>query len=222
MPYDDTEFVDRDFPSSHAPSSGGAGVKPGAGSGRAPSREELDAQVTMTQQQLAELRQKHEQLERERADLEEKRRRRADFQAGRAEALDALTRGVGLLEKAQFEAQRNAVQMAATLESMRASLTEVQGLSEEEWTESNWMQEMSRAMTAVENARMELASARMKWPVLDGNVEGERAEASRPGIEGLAGLPTKALLRIGFALTWPLLALGLVAVAVFAVAAFRR
>mgnify|MGYP003348738698 CR=1 FL=1 len=40
-------------------------------SSRAPTREDLDAQVTATQQQLAKLREAQEQLERARSELEE-------------------------------------------------------------------------------------------------------------------------------------------------------
>ena len=45
--------------------------------GRAPTREELDSQLTATQQDLAKLREAQEQLERAKAAIEEMRRRRA-------------------------------------------------------------------------------------------------------------------------------------------------
>ena len=108
MPFDDTEFVDREFPPAPAPGPSLArqqgGLAPGPS--RAPSREDLDAQVTSTQQQLAKLREAQEQLERAKAELEEMRRRRAEFHGGRAEMQDQLTRAVGLLGNAEFEARR--------------------------------------------------------------------------------------------------------------------
>ena len=111
MPFDETEFVDRDYPASSSATATTAPRGATSLSPRAPTREDLDAQVTATQQQLAKLREAQEQLERARSELEEMRRRRAEFQNGRGEMRDQLTRAVGLLENAEFESRRNAEQM---------------------------------------------------------------------------------------------------------------
>ena len=222
MPYDDTEFVDRDFPASHSPSTGNSSRNTAA-AGRAPTREELDAQVTANQQQLAKLREAQEQLERARAELEEMRRRRADFQQGRTELREQLTRGIGLLEKADFDARRDSEQLGRSLEGLRDASHQIESLHEEAWTDSDWNQQLSRALTVIENARMELNSARLKWPILDGNSASPKSPHSGPAnAASLAELPFKTLLRLGFALTWPIGAVGLVAIAVFAVVLLRR
>ncbi len=225
MPYDDTEFVDREFP---APQPGTAitanPARPGAGagaSGRAPTREELDAQMTATQQQLAKLRETHEQLERSKAEIEEKRRRRAEYQTGRAELRDELTRAVGLLEKAEFDSRRDAEQMARSVEGLRGALDQVEGLHEETWTESNWTHELSKALTVIENARLEWNSARLKCPVLSG-ASCPGPAGTQPPRSGWDTLSFGQLCRLGIAFTWPLLVVGLVAVALFAAALWRR
>ena len=112
MAFDGTDFVDTDYSS---PRTGTTGP-------RAPSREELDAQLTGTQQQLAKLREAQDQLERTRAAVEEMRRRHAEFTAGRTETLQSLTRGIGLLEKSEQDSRRDAEQLSRTLEGLRASL----------------------------------------------------------------------------------------------------
>src|SRR2546429_7743205 len=126
--FDETAFVVGDFQSARnsplaASTTGGAG--------RPPTREELDARVTETQQRLVELKRAQEELERERAALEEARRRRTEFHTGREEMLQGLTRGVGLLEEAEFSARRDAEQMAKTLGELREALIKVQGLHDE-------------------------------------------------------------------------------------------
>src|ERR1041385_3796267 len=133
--FDETDFVDSDFQTARkspltAASSGGAS--------RPPTREELDSRVSETQQRLMELKRAQEGLERERAALEEARRRRTEFQTGREEMLQSLTRGVGLLEEAEFNARRDAEQMAKTLGELKEALTKVQGIHEETWTQDNY------------------------------------------------------------------------------------
>lgn len=222
MPYDDTEFVDRDFPSPH-PVTASTGNRPsGVGTGRAPTREDLDAEVTATQHQLAKLREAQEQLERARSELEEMRRRRADFQNGRTDLRDQLTRGIGFLEKAEFEARRDAEQMARSLDGLRTTFGQIESLQEETWTDTSWGQELSRGLTVIDNARMELNSARLKWPVLDGIQTGQQNLAATSSSKGLAELPFRVLLRIGLALTWPLLLLGGTAIVVLSFALLRR
>src|SRR5512139_718203 len=109
--YDATEFVDGDFEGRRLPHSAASG----GAAGSAPSREEVDSKVLEAQQKLAELKRAQETLERERAALEETRRRQAEFQTGRQEVVQQLTRGLGLLEEAEFSARRDAEQMAKTL-----------------------------------------------------------------------------------------------------------
>ncbi len=217
MPYDDTEFVERDFAPATAVNRAAA---PAAG--RAPSREDLDAQVTSTQQQLAKLREAQEQLERAKAELEEMRRRRAEFHNGRAEMQDQLTRAVEILGNAEFEARRSAEQMSKSLAGLRHSLEQVHAINEQAWTDSDWTQNLSRSLSVIESARMELHSARLHWPVLDGARGGPAAAPVPATAGGLADLPTGRLLKLGLALTWPLLVAALAAVAVLGFALNRR
>jgi len=96
--YDASEFIDGDFQAHKSPFSAAA-----AGAAhRAPTREEVDAEVVSRQQRLAELKREQESLERERSALEETRRRQTEFQTGRQEMTQNLTRGLGLLEEAEF------------------------------------------------------------------------------------------------------------------------
>src|SRR5881396_3377734 len=104
--YDASEFVDDDFQSGRKPppASPFAAPAPVAApdSLRAPTREEVEGRVSEMQQKLAALKQAQQDLERERATLEELRRRQVEFTTGRQEMAQHLTRGVGLLEEAEF------------------------------------------------------------------------------------------------------------------------
>src|ERR1043166_3256991 len=160
--YDATDFVDGDFQAHKLPRAAAAELP------RAPSREEVDSKVAETHQKLAELKRAQEELERERAALEETRRRQMEFQTGRQEMVHNLTRGLGLLEESEFNARRDAEQMAKALVELRDALVKVEAIHEETWTNDNFAVELTRALTTLENARMEWNGARLKIPLLAG------------------------------------------------------
>ncbi len=234
MALDDTDFVDRDYQATRAAgmglasvgiagaSSGGAASAHAAGATphsnllhRAPTREELDSQLTTTQQQLAKLRETQEQLERARTAVEDLRRRRSEFQAGRDELRQHLSRGVGLLEKAEFESRRDAEQLSRSLSGLKEAHALIENLDEQKWTDADWEQQLSQALTTIENARMEWNGARLKWPILDGKCAARAdSPASTGPVTEMTNLPFVKLCRLGLGLTWPLLVLGVSAVVV--------
>src|SRR6185436_19903453 len=225
--FDPSEFVDADFHAGRT-AGGGANAKAPAtlvftppvvvDTSRAPSREELDARAGDMQSKLAELKRVQQELERERSELEETRRRQAEFTRGRQEMEQHLTRGVGLLEEAEFAARRDAEQMSKALAGLREALLKVNSIHDETWTKDNINVELTRALTSVENARMEWNSARLKFPLLSGETLLPSAPApasAAPSLEVLLQQKTYAeLCKLGLALIWPI---ALAALAIFLV-----
>ena len=224
--YDTSEFVDTDL-ESHKSGALESMTAGGGGRGqRAPTREEVDSKVADAQQRLAELKRAQEDLERERAGLEETRRRQVEFQTGRQEMVHHLTRGLGLLEEAEFNARRDAEQMAKALVDLREALVKVESVHEETWTKDNFSVELTRALTTLENARMEWNAARLKIPVLSGATANSGAQPEvKTAPDGPSLVMNRSLgelCRLGLALTWPLAVVGLIAVGVLAAALLRR
>ena len=215
--FDDAVFVDGDFSSSRKTAAGGAATA-GAGANRPPTREELEGQVSQTQLRLAELKRAQEELERERATLEEARRRQAEFQTGRQEMIQHLTRGVGLLETAEFGARCEAEQMAKTLAGLREAAMKVQSIQD------TYPIELTRALTTIENARMEWNAARLKWSLLSGTAATDASATGKPTPANalLATRNFAELCKLGLALTWPLAAVALLAVLVLLGVLLRR
>ena len=174
--------------------------------------EELDDQVSTLQSQLANLNHARDKLEREKATVEESRRRFSEFQTGREEMLHELTRSLGLLEEAQLDAQRDAEQMTRSMDDLRDALTKVDSLVEVDTHDEDWKVLLTRNLTTIENARMELNSARLKWTLLSGIREDEGQDFTAPVQPGQTGLPIPKsfgqLCLWGLALTWPVLLLG--------------
>src|ERR1700744_978172 len=128
--YDATEFIDTDFQAHKSPF-----ATPTSASDplRAPTRDEVDRKVVEAQQKLAELKRAQENLEHERASLEELRRRQSEFQTGRQEMIHNLTRGLSLLEEAEFNSRRDAEQMVKTIADFRDALDKIQNVHDESW-----------------------------------------------------------------------------------------
>ena len=211
-PHDSSEFIDTDFTARKSQFG-------------APTRDDTDRRVVEAQQKLVELKRAQEELERERAGLEELRRRQSEFHTGREEVIQNLTRGLGLLEEAEFTARRDAEQMVKALADFRMALDKVQAIHDETWTKENFQMELTRALTTIENARMEWNSARLKISALAGETKKaagplERNLPAAPG-PGLADLSFAQLCKIGLALTWPLL-ISLLAVLGVLIAIFPR
>ena len=213
--YDPTDFVDSDFQAHKTPMPATTATVTGGATQRAPTREEVDSKVVEAHQKLAELKRAQEDLERERAALEETRRRRMEFETGRQELVHNLTRGLGLLEEAEFNSRRDAEQMAKALTDLREALHKIEAIKEDSWNKDNFGVELTRALTAVENARMEWNSARLKFPVLSG----ENSNAARPGSPArapeaypFANRSFGHWCKLGLALTWPIVLVVLLSV----------
>ena len=214
--FDESDFVDRDLEAAHETAAPSPEPEPfPEDSPPPPSAEELTERVSETQQKLAELKQRQEELERERTEIEEARRRRSELSTGREEMVQNLTRGIGLLEEAELSSGRTAEQLSRTVADLRTSLDKINLINEEEWTDENWSVELTKALTTIENSRMEWNGARLKWPLLDGETELAPSGASitqpvqpadRPGLDQLS---FGQLSKLGLAFTWPLVLVGI-------------
>lgn len=214
--FDESDFVDRDLEAAHETAAPSPEPEPlPEDSPPPPSAEELTERVSETQHKLAELKQMQEELERERTEIEEARRRRSELSTGREEMVQNLTRGIGLLVEAELSSGRTAEQLSRTVADLRTSLDKINLINEEEWTDENWSVELTKALTTIENSRMEWNGARLKWPLLDGETElapsvaaiAQPAQAAdRPRLDQLS---FGQLSKLGLAFTWPLVLVGI-------------
>ena len=206
--FDASEFVDREFEAAQRTFRGTATMNAtpdGAQRAPAPTREQVDHQVGDLHNKLSELKRAQAELERERAALEETRRRQQEFATGRDEMLHQLTRGIGILEEAEFAARRDAEQLARSLEELRGALGKVQAINDQAWTKEDFQIELTRALTTIENARMEFNSARLKWPVLSDEALAKKPDAPEAKPATLAEKSFAELFLMGLAFTAPLL-----------------
>src|SRR5947209_20618648 len=115
--------------------------------------------------------------------------------------------------------------MAKALADLRDALNKVEAVREQDWSAENFHVELTRALTTLENARMEWNSARLKFPELSGATAESSGETSSqqtaaPGLLGTRGFIE--LCRIGLALTWPVALVALAGFAVLSTILWRR
>ena len=136
-----------------------------------------------------------------------------EFQTGRQEMIHNLTRGVGLLEEAEFSARRDAEQMAKALVDLRDALSKIEAVHEEAWTKDNFSIGTDPRLNGAGERPdgMECRAAQVPDTVQPGpgRQRGQPRPPPRRRHPLLATQGFGELCRLGLALTWPLAAVAL-------------
>ena len=178
------------------------------------TKDDVAAQVDTTRQQLLELQRKREDLEREKNELEELRRKQDEYDAGRKEMLERLNRGLVLLEHEKVETERKSENVANALSSFKTVKEQLESIREDQWNNANLKEELTMALAVIDTARNEFNHYRARLDVLDENRNPDAAVATGPLAEFaptnnvLSNLKIGDLIKIGFALSLPLIILG--------------
>jgi multidrug efflux pump subunit AcrA (membrane-fusion protein) len=179
--------------------------------------EHLDSQVQKAQEQLLQLKRQQEQIEKQKRELEELSRRQEELERGRAEITDKLTRSLVVLEREAYDTQKRLEQIRGMRESFAQHLELIEAIDPKGWSPGDLQKELSRALSAVDNARAEFSQQRSRLQASD-----EKAsEASLPEVgPDLAELNNgnrsfSQWMRIGFALSLPFIIFGFIALFLF-------
>jgi len=191
--------------------------------------ETVAEELVSAQERLARLQQEKEELERQLVTIEELRRRQIEWETGRQEVLEKLTRGLALLEEAEAKARRQAGRLNRLVEGFREALAQVKAIDESSWTEEDYPEQLSKALTVLDNARMEWNAAVLEWPELAKDSE-ELEPETVPNPGSASSIDWIALLRrlrfwewvrIGLALFFPVWVVGLLLAMALLVIALR-
>ena len=179
-------------------------------------------------QELVALRQRQKELEDQKNQLEEAERRRTEYHHGRKELEENLIRGIGILDEELIQTRRQLALIEKTLSSFSENLAKVQRLNHESWTTESYATELTRALTTLENARMEWNSARVKLPSLDplkqdtasaqGNLKGLSASSL---LQSLESSSWSRVFKLGLLIHWPILVIALFTLLIFIALLFK-
>lgn len=175
---------------------------------------ELGDKVQQVRAELESLRQKQEEIEREKARLEELKRRQEALEEGRSDMLDKLTRALVVVQREIEESQKRVEQMHSIYNSFTQHLRHMESINARGWAPQDLPRELSKALSAVEDARAEYIKAQAKLSVdTSGDISSASPQDFEYGTEEERGFGY--WLRAGFAFTLPLQAIALVGLLVY-------
>jgi DNA repair exonuclease SbcCD ATPase subunit len=180
------------------------------------AREALDSNLEQAREQIVTLQRKKEELERAKGELEEMRRRHDEFARGRVEIVEALNRGLVVLEHEQVETQRMADLIARTRQTFKEQLTQVETLTDAHWDSENLKSELSKSLAMIETARMEFNRACLRIDALQNKSPEDMPQTPLEKFSGpvnpLDRISFGQAMKLGFAFSLPLVLILLILV----------
>ena len=181
------------------------------------STEHLDSQVQRAQEQLIALKRQQEQIEKQKRELEELSRRQEELERGRTEMTDKLTRSLVVLEREAYDSQKKLEQIRATRESFEQHLALLESIDPKSWNPAELHKELSRSLSAVDDARAEFSQQRSRLSAAGGDESSDVALPDTAAEVALGGANGGFMqwMQIGFAVTLPLIIFGFLALFLF-------
>jgi len=178
------------------------------------SPEDLGEEVQKANTELEKLKRQLEDIEKQKVRLEELKRRQEELENGRADMLDKLTRSLGTVQRESEEAQKRIEQLHAIHNSFTQHLRYIDSINPKLWGANELPKELSKAISAVEDARADYAKAQAKIAV---DAPAESAQATNYDAEygPVEERDFGYWLKSGFAFTLPLQLISLVALLVW-------
>ncbi|HEY5706270.1 MAG TPA: hypothetical protein VIS96_11915 [Terrimicrobiaceae bacterium] len=174
--------------------------------------EDLGEEVQKTNTELEKLKRQLEDIEKQKLRLEELKKRQDELEVGRSEMADKLTRSLVTVQREAEEAQKRLEQLNSIHNSFTQHLRYIEAINPKAWGAVDLPKELSKALSAVEDARVEYMKAQAKIAV----------EGSPDILPAATGLPSpfeqdygyaeergfKYWVKSGFAFTLPLQIVG--------------
>jgi chromosome segregation ATPase len=180
------------------------------------SPEHLDSQVQRAQEALLSLKRQSEQIEKQKRELEELSRRQEELERGRAEMSDKLTRSLVILEREAYDTQKKLEALRATRESFGQHLELIEAIDPKSWNHGDLQKELSRALSTVDDARAEFSQQKSRLQASDEPNTDVLPETGSE-VSDLNGSGSFGhWVKVGFAVTLPLIIFGIIALIVFA------
>jgi len=122
-------------------------------------KEQLANQVADTAEEIERLRMRQDELEHEKTSLEELNRKQDEYERSKKNIIENLARNVILMEKDEILANRMVELLSASRARFKDILSEIRDIKEESWGETDFEEELDKALALIESARMEYSKA---------------------------------------------------------------
>jgi hypothetical protein len=118
-------------------------------------RDQLEAQVAQTMQEIERLRQKQEDFENDKRRLEELRRKQDEYVRGKREIQQRLNQSLLSLEREEVRATQMAELVGSTRRNFKAMLEEVERIDESAWHDDGLHEDLAKAQDLISSIRLE-------------------------------------------------------------------
>ena len=175
------------------------------------STEHLDSQVQKAQEQLIQLKRQQDLIEKQKRELEELSKRQEQLQQGKAEMVEKFTRTLVVLERQTYDTEKRVENLKTIHENFLQHLAILESINPKTWDHTDINRELTKALSAVDDARTEYGRCRSKLNAESGEELIEAGAGSQAFPAGGIADETKGFfywLMRGFAFTLPLLILG--------------
>jgi hypothetical protein len=170
-------------------------------------REEVSSGVSDAASQIDRLRSRQEELEKEKTTLEELGKRQDQYETQKRDVIQKLSRGIVLAEKEEGQATRLAALFAEMRARFRDSLSELQSINEEDWSDEEFEAELTRGLAVVESAQSLYEKALARIDASGWQKGGAKAQSDILGAGQLAKPKRPGFgywLKVGIAVSLPL------------------
>lgn len=180
-------------------------------------RQEVSSNMMEAVSELEKLKIRRELIEQRKTELEELEQKQLDYERGKHEMIDHLNEGIVVLEKKEIQTTQLTELIKATRDRFRESLDELESIDEESWEDDRFREDLYKALVIVDDARMEYNKALAKIEVLEGSDEALLEHGRQQGPTTVVNEPRSFgyWVKVGFALTLPLVILAALGLAVF-------
>jgi hypothetical protein len=129
---------------------------------------------------------------------------------------DKLTRSLVILEREAYDTQKKLEALRATRESFGQHLELIEAIDPKSWNHGDLQKELSRALSTVDDARAEFSQQKSRLQASD-EPNSEVLPETGSEVSDLNGSGSFGhWVKVGFAVTLPLIIFGIIALAVFA------
>ena len=174
------------------------------------SGEHLDSQVQKAQEQIFALKRQQELIERQKRELEELSRRQEQLQTGKSDMVEKFTRALVVLERETYDAQKRLELLHGVHDAFHQHLDVLEGINPKNWEGLDIQKELTRALSAVDDARAEYNRSQPKINAVTDHDELEDSGGYSVDLHHESGRDFVYWLKAGFAFTLPLVCIGLI------------
>jgi len=178
-------------------------------------KEEVNTQVATAKGEIERLKRRQGDLEREKQTLEDLMEKQEQYERGKQEMIDKLTESLVSLERLEDAAARQVEIYSSTRQRFGDYVEELHRMNDSEWTDESLREELNKAVVQIDTVRKEFVKAQAAVEAAGGPPKlFDESRTRLPGIDSEDVEPKgfATWLKIGFAVSLPLIVIIVIAV----------